>query len=210
MYPFYYVGYRGKNVRQVMDFKRNVVRMSPAEYAEFYKSINSISRNRATDLNRKCLNTILSGLAEFRSGRVLDVGCGTRGFLLSKIGELYPEMQTVGLDILAPDPGLTLQCCQGSIDDLPFADKSFDVVIATHVLEHCLDLAMVVRELKRVCKSELIIVVPKQRSFFYTIDEHLQFFFYEEQLVSALGLRSYECRNLSGDWLYRGRVRTDY
>jgi hypothetical protein len=51
MYPFFVAAYRGRNIRQVMDFKSLVHEFTEAEYRDFYASLHSISRNRKTDLN---------------------------------------------------------------------------------------------------------------------------------------------------------------
>jgi ubiquinone/menaquinone biosynthesis C-methylase UbiE len=111
-----------------------------------------------------------------------------------------------GLDLKAPRTPIPGEFTRGSVDAIPFPDKAFDVVICTHTLEHCLHLERAVQELARVGRSELIIVVPKQRPYYYTVDEHVQFFFYREQLTTAVGLTRHECRALGGDWYYRGQL----
>jgi ubiquinone/menaquinone biosynthesis C-methylase UbiE len=195
---------QGKFVREVVDFKSRVAAMTPGEYAHFYQSIESISRDRETDLNNQCLEAILGTLPE-GPVKILDVGCGN-GFLLRAISKRHSVARLYGLDLKCstqPVPG-TFIC--GSVDAVPFRDKAFDVVICTHTLEHCLYLERTVRELKRVSRGEIIVVVPKQRPYYYTVDEHVQFFFYREQLTTAIGLAHYECIGLGGDWFYRGRL----
>ena len=59
MYPFYYFAYRGKNLKEVMEFKTNVYTYSEKEYADFYNGLDTISRNRKTDLNQGCIDEIL-------------------------------------------------------------------------------------------------------------------------------------------------------
>lgn len=44
--------------------------------------------------------------------------------------------------------------------DLPFDDKEFDWVFCSHTLEHCLDLAQAINELRRTANKVLFIVVP--------------------------------------------------
>lgn len=55
MYVFYFLAYRGRNISQVMQFKRRVKSMSDKEYTEFYASLSSISVNRAADINQQGL-----------------------------------------------------------------------------------------------------------------------------------------------------------
>ena len=62
-----------------------------------------------------------------------------------------------------------------NIKNLKFKDSFFDTVICCHTIEHIPDINSAVNELKRIAKKEIIIVVPKQRFYFYTLDLHLHF-----------------------------------
>lgn len=76
--------------------------------------------------------------------RLLDVGCGVKPyhpFFAPYISE------HIGVDIGNPEADL-----DGPIEALPVEDGSFDVVLCTQVLEHCLDPAQAVRELHRVTR----------------------------------------------------------
>jgi SAM-dependent methyltransferase len=75
--------------------------------------------------------------------RVLDVGCGQKPY--------YPffapfDVEYVGLDVVE-NPFAELR---GSVEAIPAADGSFDLVLCTQVLEHCDEPAQAVRELRRV------------------------------------------------------------
>ncbi len=59
MYPFYMFAYRGRNIKEVMQFKSKVYTYSEEEYSAFYNNLNTISRNRATDMNQACIDFIL-------------------------------------------------------------------------------------------------------------------------------------------------------
>jgi SAM-dependent methyltransferase len=77
--------------------------------------------------------------------RVLDVGCGVKPYypLFAQIASEY-----VGVDVVE-NPAAELL---GSVEELPVADASFDVVLCTQVLEHADDPAQAVRELRRVTR----------------------------------------------------------
>jgi ubiquinone/menaquinone biosynthesis C-methylase UbiE len=147
-----------------MNFKRLVHTFSEQEYRDFYEGLDTISRNRKTDLNEPSILSILSEIPE-GTKTLLDVGCG-RGYFLSRVRASRPEIDVVGCDVvdkLAYD-GISLT--QGSAERLPFPDKSFDVVTCSHTLEHLLRPALAVSELKRVAKKVLFVVVPCQRYYF--------------------------------------------
>jgi SAM-dependent methyltransferase len=73
--------------------------------------------------------------------RILDVGCGIKPY------EPFfrPYSSYVGVDVDNPAADL-----EGAAEDLPVDDASFDLVLCTQTLEHCLDPAAAVRELRRV------------------------------------------------------------
>lgn len=97
---------------------------------------------------------------------ILDAGCGT-GQNLANIQEQVTA-KTCGFD-LAPEAspfwakrGLR-KVCQASINEIPFADGSFDAVVSVDVLEcDAVDEQQAVAELWRVVKDKgyLILVVP--------------------------------------------------
>jgi SAM-dependent methyltransferase len=92
--------------------------------------------------------------------KILDAGVGYGGLL----GRL-PELQRFGVDIsmsyLRRIPG-ELDVCFAKLENLPYKDGVFDIVVSTDVLEHVIDLNKVVDELIRVLKTNgtLIIRVP--------------------------------------------------
>jgi ubiquinone/menaquinone biosynthesis C-methylase UbiE len=204
MYPFFYLAYGGKNIKQTMNFKRNVYSFSDQEYANFYSGLNSISRNRLTDLNQKCIFEINNNI-ETSDHSLLDVGCSS-GYLLTQINKNHPEIALHGCDVIeakVPD-FVSFRSYKGKA--LPYSDNQFDVVTCTHTLEHIIDPYFFIQELKRVAKKKLLIVVPKQRPFFYTLDEHVNFFFYREQLTSLVNIGDSSCINCDGDWFYVARL----
>jgi SAM-dependent methyltransferase len=75
--------------------------------------------------------------------RILDVGCGVKPYLpFFSLAREY-----VGVDVV-PNPHADVIA---PVEELPFEDGAFDVVLCIQVLEHVDDPARAVRELARVC-----------------------------------------------------------
>ncbi len=204
MYPFYFLAYRGKNVKQAMNFKRLVYSFTDEEYRKFYEGLDTISRNRKTDLNEPSIRALLAHIPP-GTKNLLDVGCG-RGYFLGKVRAERPEIDLVGCDVVDKLKVDGVSLVQGSAENLPFPDKSFDVVTCSHTLEHIVDPARAVSELKRVAKHVLLVVVPCQRYYFYTLDEHVNFYPEPELLLAEMGVPGATCEKLHGDWVWTGRL----
>ena len=205
MWPFYFFAYRGKNIKQVMEFKKNVYQFTSEEYTDFYSGLNTISRNRLTDINTPSLNFILDNLYK-DAGNLLDVGCG-RGYLLKQIKKKYPALKLSGVDVVEKYASSEFKYIKGNIENLPFEDKSFDVVTCCHTIEHIINLDQAISELKRITRKQLIIATPCQRYFYYTLDEHINFFPYREQLTSLINIKEHSCRKILGDWFYIAEIK---
>jgi len=183
-----------------MKFKTLVYGFSKRDYVEFYSNLNSISRRRATDLNSKSIELILQEIAP-TTKTLLDVGCGS-GYLLNKIKERHSNIWLAGCDIFVPDMVSDYQRVIALAQSLPFSDDAFDVVTCCHTLEHILDIGPAIEELKRVALRKLIIVVPCQRYYYYTLDEHINFYRYKEPLLFMMGSTAVKsCRKIQGDWV---------
>jgi 2-polyprenyl-3-methyl-5-hydroxy-6-metoxy-1,4-benzoquinol methylase len=79
-----------------------------------------------------------AGVIDARSERLLDVGTGNGAFL-SFLEHLSTPLHLCGLE--RSETAIAAATCQteiqqGSIDALPFADRSFDTVTALEVIEH--------------------------------------------------------------------------
>ena len=93
--------------------------------------------------------------------RILDVGCGT-GEISSRLAELFPRANVLGVDILDKHLELArsryaglaprLQFENQSAYELRAADKTFDLTVCRHVLHSILHPERVIAELARVTR----------------------------------------------------------
>lgn len=200
MYPLYYYAYRGRDINTAMNFKSLVYSFTEEEYSEFYNNLNTISRNRKTDLNEPSIDFIITNLDK-SAKNLLDIGCG-KGFFLKQLKDTGLDL--FGCDIVDKDSSREYEYTKGNIEKLPFVDKQFDIVTCFHTLEHIINLDKAVAELKRITKKQLIIAVPCQRYFYYTLDEHVNFFPFKEKLTSTVNIKKHSCDKIWGDWVYIG------
>lgn len=199
MYPFFWYWFKKKNLSLYMDFKKRAWVMSELEFVDCYKNLDCRATDRPTDLNDKSISLMLEKLNN-ESATLLDVGCGRRYWL--SLLKQKTNLDLTGCDLFEKKDSGDIKYVKGNIEHLPFADNSFDIVTCCHTIEHIRDIKKAVEELKRVAKKQVIIVTPKQRYFYYTLDLHLHFFPAKEYLIQLLNLNNAECVNCNGDWCY--------
>lgn len=184
-----------------LDFKRRGFDMSEEEFADIYRRIAPVLMERETDLTEHGIRAILSALS---GDSILEVGCGKA--LLAKKMAVFKHVTAcdIIIDSSVRDRERDIRFVEANILKLPFEDRSFDTVVCTHTLEHIPNIGKAIQELRRVTKCRLIVVVPKQRPYWYTFDLHLHFFPYEYSLRSVLGpdMAHATCTDIGGDWLY--------
>ena len=121
--------------------------------------------------------------------------------------ERYKNLKRTGCDLYDSVPTLkNADYVKGSIYELPFADNSFDIVTCHHTIEHLRELPDAIKELKRVAKKQLIIVTPRQRYYYYTMDMHLNFYPIASYLQEAIQIEDNVCKDIHGDWVYLGKL----
>ncbi len=116
------------------------------------------------------LKTVVATVRPLQITTVLDVGCG-EGFTLARlkkvhIGKVYEGIEK---DLVAIElgkklyPKVTIK--EGDIYKLPYKSNSFDLVMATEVLEHLDNPKKAYRELLRVSKKYVLLSVPNEPWF---------------------------------------------
>lgn len=129
---------------------------------------------------RSGLRDAMSEFAPLLSGRLLDVGCGSKPYQALFTVDAY-----VGLDIdseASRKRGIADHHYDGNV--FPFADASFDSILCNQVLEHVFNPNGFLEEIVRVLKpgGKLLLTVP------FVWDEHEQPYDYAR--YSSFGLRA--------------------
>jgi len=114
------------------------------------------------------LNKCFSELKE--GSKVLDVGCF--GFqVFNACNRMQKSVIHYGVDYCSPEtslipPGFTFNKVDLNIEKLPHTNDFFDLIIATHIIEHLKDPISFFSELVRVCKpgGKIYIEAPSERS----------------------------------------------
>ncbi len=199
MYPFFWYWFKGKNLATYMDFKKIAWGLTEEEFNAIYRELDCRATDRPTDLNDKCIQRMLDHLHP-EAKTLLDVGCG-RGHWLTLVGKARNELRLTGCDVFEEESvkkAFTFR--KGSIYQLPFEDQAFDIVTCHHTIEHLPDIDKAILELKRVTRKQLIIVTPRQRYYYYTLDLHLHFFPEKEYLQQVIRMGKADCTDCDGDW----------
>ena len=184
----------------IKEFKNNAMKMNDSKFSEIYRHVQPLV-TRETDLNENCVDAILSNIF---GETVLEVGCG-KGYLAKKLSKKYKVTASdivIDQDLVNENP--TIQFKNANIENLPFSEKEFDTVVCTHTLEHVQNIFIAIKNLKRVTKKRLIVVVPKQRPYKYTFDLHLHFFPYKLSLLTIMKTNGNigSCKVVGGDLFY--------
>lgn len=103
--------------------------------------------------------------------RILEVGCGP-GDISERLRDRFPDAVVTALDL--PDAGLRagwnkerqgVGFLHGDAHTLPFADDTFDLVVAVEVCEHLTHPWSGLEEMARVGRRHLVLTVPREPMF---------------------------------------------
>jgi len=196
--------YWGRFIDDLEQFRANIHRVTPAEYADIYRRMPRIQEG--TDNSAACIRRLVELMLP---GSVCDVGCGT-GHLL---GELAANSKSVPRKFTGVDFQLEAEVSQrypaiefreADVEQLPFPDRAFDTVICTHVLEHVLRIDRTIVELRRITARRLLIIVPLEREYRFTFNPHVHFFPYPHSFLRHISPvpSNARCEVIGRDLLY--------
>jgi ubiquinone/menaquinone biosynthesis C-methylase UbiE len=114
---------------------------------------------RESDRERERITDLMDLIPE-KAEAALDIGARD-GFIALKLIDYYKSV--TALDLVKPNINHSaIQCVQGDVSNIEFADNSFDMVMCAEVLEHLPPsiLEKACAELVRVSKRHVIIGVP--------------------------------------------------
>ena len=119
-------------------------------------------------ITQQFVKTLLLEIKLLKPKIILDVGCGT-GYITNIISNEL-DSTVIGCDVdnkriafAHSNFGQEVIICD--ITCLPFKNDSFDLIIASEILEHinCIDEAL--KEIKRIAQKDIIITVPNEPFF---------------------------------------------
>lgn len=98
---------------------------------------------------------------------ILDVGCG-EGMLLKSFSDYISNKSCCAIDVdenEVRDASKNLPFCSvkvGSVYEIPFENKSFELVTCTEVFEHLVDPYKALLEIERVSSKYVLLSVPNE------------------------------------------------
>jgi ubiquinone/menaquinone biosynthesis C-methylase UbiE len=128
-------------------------------------------------LRRRSLEVIRAINAYHRSkiDAILDIGTA-EGLMLSRIKKEFPQTECIGIEysreLIDYNRDNNIKIIQGDAQNLSFNDSSFNIVIATAIIEHLPEPAQMLSEAYRVLKPGGILILTTPSPFFDKIAEY--------------------------------------
>jgi malonyl-CoA O-methyltransferase len=139
------------NSRDTISINKNAIANSFSKAALQYDQFAQLQRDIGFQL--------LTSVSSEKANNILDLGCGT-GYFSEKLCEIYPHCQLTCFDLSeamlaqVDKKQIPQACClQGDIDNLPFAENSFDLIFSNLVMQWSADLPGCLQQLKKCLKQ---------------------------------------------------------
>jgi malonyl-CoA O-methyltransferase len=175
--------------------------MSEQEFAAAYAALEGLYSRRPSDTTRSQGEWILENIGT-NPAKVLEIGPGN-GSITRRLREAGHEVWMLDIHQIAGKA----HYIRGTVENIPVPDKSVDVIVLAHVIEHARSLTRAFLELERVSRDQVLIVAPKQRFNRWTFDYHLHFFYSTDHLASHVHRGNAQGREIDGDLCVRWGVR---
>lgn len=153
--------------------------MMNKEYAKGRKTQRSLIyrlNRRSEEVEKVIRNNFKNNFSDLI---VLDVGTAD-GLMLSKLQKIFHFKKAIGIDVseelLKENTDKTIDLRIGDAEKLDFENNSFDIVIATAVIEHISNPKKFVRESKRVLKENGVLIITTPNQFFDKIATKLNYY----------------------------------
>ncbi len=158
---------------------------------DFLFLINEIAKGKSAI--RGTLNFRLKD--EFLSGRILDLGSGGS----DRYSAFIPRTEDSTYELIDIKKGAQVNF---EIDRLSYEDETFDTVILLNVLEHLYHTQNILKEIKRIKKSEGVFIGYVPFLMWYHPDHHDYFRYTHEALALMFEEAGYH--EISIEKIYRG------
>lgn len=136
-----------------------------------YQTKNPLKRFMINYFLRNLVAQVRLQTANAKKCSLLDAGCG-EGMVASLLYDEFDNLDISAfdffpqaIDIAKTDNNRKINFFLGDVENLNLDDDSFDVVLATEVLEHLDNPKKALHELFRVAKSSVIVSVPNEPFF---------------------------------------------
>src|SRR3990170_6668484 len=130
-----------------------------------------------------------------KPGTILDIGTAD-GLMLGNLKDTFPNATCAGIeyarDLMACGESKTIHLIQGNALVLPIKDDTFDVVVATAIIEHVSEPIQLIREASRVLRGNGIFIVTTPHPFWEGIATYIGHLKKEEhhELITLRKLKS--------------------
>jgi len=176
------------------------------ESKTFFSRVYGMVRNIALVMKRKQIQKITNS----RSGKILDIGCGTGEFL--NVMQIS-DWEVKGIDASETARKIAFDKYNLSVDGIEaisaLESDYYDIITMWHSLEHVPDPSLYLKNIKRALKQQglLLIALPNNESYdadhyqeawaAYDVPRHL-YHFSSASITNLLGLFDFQLRSRKG------------